>query len=239
MSDRPATVSRSASVTLAVAAIALVLGALAFIVSETLGAAAWTTPRYSYSGNYVSDLGNPQCGAYDGRMVCSPWHMLMNSAFFVQGALVGCAAWLLGRVLAGRSRALVRGVGVITAVGFVVTGVVPSSPQTAAQGTLWLHYLGATLAIAGTNTLAILVSRQWRRLQIPAPVGGLGVGLGAVGLLVTVLWPAIFGLVPPGIPERVAVYVFLLWQLCFGGFALHVTQPMRLLLERPSASARH
>jgi hypothetical membrane protein len=228
MHDRRDTDTRSDSAALAAAAIALVLGALVFIISETVVAAAWTMPSYSYSGNYLSDLGNPQCDPYDGRVVCSPLHTLMNSAFLIQGVLVGCAAWLLGRVLTGRPRALVRGVGVVTTAGFMMLGLVPSSPHTMAQGTLWLHYLGATLAIAGTNTLAILVSRQWRRLRIPAAMGTLGVALGAAGLLVT----ALLGLVPPGIPERAAVYTFLIWQLAVGGFALHVTQPLRLLLER-------
>lgn len=53
-----------------------------------------------------------------------------------------------------------------------------------------------------------------------------------------VLWPAISGPVPPGIPERAAGYAFLVWQLAIGGFALHVTQPVRLLLERSSGTAK-
>jgi hypothetical membrane protein len=96
---------------LAAAAAALVLGALVFAISETVVAGAWRTPGYSYSGNYISDLGNPQCGPYDGRVVCSPLHTLMNSAFIVQGVLLGAAAWLVGRALAGRSRGVLLGVG--------------------------------------------------------------------------------------------------------------------------------
>src|SRR4051812_37877503 len=153
MHDRPAT--RRASVALAAAAIALVLGALVFLIGETVAAGAWITPSYSYSANFVSDLGNPHCGPYGGRVVCSPSHTLMNTAFVVQGLLVGAASWLLGRVLRDRSRLLVRCFGVAIAAGFALVGIVHSSPATTADGTLWLHYLGATLAILGTNTLAV------------------------------------------------------------------------------------
>jgi len=118
-------------------------------------------------------------------------------------------------------------------VGFALTGAVHSSPEAAARGTPWLHYLGATLAILGANTIAVLVSRQWRALRIPAAVGLVGVVLGTVGFVAALTWLATFGMVPPGIPERTAVYAFVLWQLVIGGFLLHVTQPLAALLRRP------
>jgi hypothetical membrane protein len=236
MPDRPAT--RRTSIALAAAAIALILGALVFLISETVAAGAWTAPSYSYSADFVSDLGNPQCGPYGGRVVCSPSHTLMNMAFVVQGLLVGAASWLLGRVLRDRSRALVRGLGVATAAGFALIAIVHSSTATSADGTLWLHYLGATSAILGTNTLAVLLGRQWQRLRIPAAVGRAGVVLGGAGLVAAVTWLVTFTLLPPGILERTAIYAFVLWQLLLGGFLLHVTQPVRLLLERCSVAPR-
>lgn len=207
MGDRPAAVQAGtrASLAFAAAATALVLAALVFVISETVAAGAWPAPGYSYSGNYISDLGNPQCGPYDGRLVCSPLHTLMNWALVGQGVLLGSTAWLVGRVLEGRSRAVLLSVGALTAVGFVLTGVVHSSPESAAQGALWLHYLGATLAILGANTMAILVSRQWRRLRVPAAVGFIGVVLSTVGIAAALTWLATFGMVPSGIPERAAV----------------------------------
>ncbi|MEU4250267.1 DUF998 domain-containing protein [Amycolatopsis sp. NPDC026612] len=238
MPDRSATATRSAAVALAAAAIALVLGALVFLIGETVAAAAWTTPGYSYGANFVSDLGNPHCGPYGDRVVCSPSHTLMNTAFVVQGLLVGAASWLLGRVLPHRSRVLVRGLGVAIAAGFALVGIVHSSPATSADGTLWLHYLGATVAILGTNTSAVLLGRQWPRLGIPAAVGRAGVVLGGVGLVAAVIWLATFTLLPPGIFERTAIYPFVLWQLLLGGFLLHVTQPVRLLLDRSSGAPR-
>ena len=144
MDDKPTTAR-----TLAATATALVLGALVYAISETIVAGAWRAPGYSYSANYISDLGNPQCGPYDGRLVCSPLHTLMNSAFIAQGVLLGAATWLVGRTLTGRSRGILLGVGALTTVGFVLTGAVHSSSESTAQGILWLHYLGATLAIGG------------------------------------------------------------------------------------------
>jgi hypothetical membrane protein len=216
------------------AAVALVLSALVYAISETVTARAWSAPAYSYSANYISDLGNPQCALYDGRTVCSPSHTLMNWGFVAQGLLLACAVLLVGRVVRGRARAAVLGIGAATTVGFVLTGATHSSPDAVAQGTLWLHYTGATMAILGGNALAIVISRQWRRLRIPRAVGVAGVVLGAAGIVAALTWLATFGLVPPGIPERTAVYAFVLWQLLIGGFVLHVTQPFRALLSSRS-----
>jgi hypothetical protein len=47
-------------------------------------------------------------------------HTLMNSAFVVQGVLLGAAAWLLGQALAGRSRGVLLAVGALTAVGYAL-----------------------------------------------------------------------------------------------------------------------
>src|SRR4051794_16977934 len=194
------------SAALAGTGIAFALSALAFAISETVSAAAWTTPAYSYSANFISDLGNPECGPYDGRVVCSPAYAVMNWGFVIQGLLVAVAVVLVGRVFQGRSRAAFLGLGAATVVGYVLTGAVQSSPASTAGGILWVHYAGATLAILGGNTIAILVGRQHLRLGVPRAVGRAGVVLGAAGIASALIWPATFGLVPPGIPERAAVY---------------------------------
>jgi hypothetical protein len=60
--------------------------------------------------------------------------------------------------------------------------------------------------------------------------------LGTVGIVAALTWLATFGMVPPGIPERTAVYAFVLWQLVIGGFLLYVTQPVAALLRRPQTT---
>jgi hypothetical membrane protein len=224
------------SAALGAAACAFILGALVFLVGETAAAQAWSDPGYSYLGNFISDLGNPQCGPYDGRIVCSPLHWLMNGAFLGQGLLYGCAVWLAGRALEGRSRTAMRWIGPVTVAGYVLTGVVHSSPEATENGTLWLHYSGATLAILGGNVTAILFSRQWRRLRVPALVGSGGIVLGVLGIVAAFTWLATIGKVPPGGLERLAVYPFLLWQVVFGGFLLHAAQPVRVLFRKSSAA---
>ncbi|MEV1250065.1 hypothetical protein ACIBO2_58540 [Nonomuraea sp. NPDC050022] len=47
--------------------------------------------------------------------------------------------------------------------------------------------------------------------------------LGIVGIAAALIWLATFGMMPPEIAERVAVYAFMRWQLGFGGYLLHVT----------------
>ncbi|MFG1956748.1 hypothetical protein [Nonomuraea sp. NPDC049028] len=46
-----------------------------------------------------------------------------------------------------------------------------------------------------------------------------GVVLGIVGIAAALIWLAAFGMMPPGIAERVAVYAFMRWQLGFGGLS--------------------
>ncbi len=52
---------------MAVAAAALTVGSLLLMICEAVTAFGWSNPGYSYVTDYISDLGNPQCGAYDGR----------------------------------------------------------------------------------------------------------------------------------------------------------------------------
>jgi hypothetical membrane protein len=98
----------------------VILAAAQYLVLEAVSAAAWHTPAYSYAVNFISDLGNPVAGdVFDGRVINSPLHLMMDTAFVVQGALFIAAGVLLAGTITGRvSRvllilALVHGVGVI------------------------------------------------------------------------------------------------------------------------------
>lgn len=209
----------------------LVLSGLAFVVAETLAAAAWTTPPYSYAHDVISDLGNPQCGPVGERVVCSPLSGLFNgTGLIAHGLLLGLAVVLLAA--AGRTGRAVSAVGLATALGDVVVGLVPSSPATAENGTLWLHYAGATLAILGGNVLAVLIGRTDPTL--PTGTRRASVALGVLGIAGAGVWLATSGHVPPGVPERVAVYAHVLWELLLGAT---LTAPALATTTSPTATS--
>ncbi|MDH6217508.1 hypothetical protein [Streptomyces pseudovenezuelae] len=57
---------------LSLGAVVLVVNALQWVIAEAVTAGAWKTPPYSYGGNYISDLGVPDCGVvFQGREICS------------------------------------------------------------------------------------------------------------------------------------------------------------------------
>jgi hypothetical membrane protein len=68
-------------------------------------------------------------------------------------------------------------------------------------------------------------------------ISDLGIVLGALGIVAALTWMATFGVTPPGVLERVAAYAFMLWQVVFGAFLLHASQPVLLLLHQSSASS--
>src|SRR5690348_6062878 len=80
------------------AAIALLLAASFFFVAETVSAAAWTHPAYSYANDFVSDLGVPGPPVmFGGHLIHSPLAWLLNAGFVVNGMLVALAAALILR----------------------------------------------------------------------------------------------------------------------------------------------
>jgi len=52
-------------------AILLILASAIFLSFEAISASAWTDPGYSYSRNFVSDLGIPVVTEFEGRPVSS------------------------------------------------------------------------------------------------------------------------------------------------------------------------
>ncbi|GAA3434772.1 hypothetical protein [Kutzneria kofuensis] len=55
-----------------------------YFVAQIAVAAHWRTP-YSWRDNYISDLGNTDCGAFLATYVCSPLAGVMNASFIVAG----------------------------------------------------------------------------------------------------------------------------------------------------------
>jgi len=204
----------SRKIWLPLGAAVLVLNAVQWVVSEAVAAGAWTTPAYSYATNYISDLGVTGCGTkYQGRTICSPDHVLMNTSFIVQGILFAIGAILLAAaLLTGRARRVVIALAGAHAVGFLLVGLFHGSPDGPGYS-LALHVAGASIAILCANTIVIMAG-SLKSLQLPRAYRVFSVAVGALGLLSE----AGVGLSTStaGIFERGGVYSWLLWSAVTG-----------------------
>ena len=182
------------------AAIAWISGGLAYVIVEAIAAKAFR-PHYSYVHNVISDLG-----------VTSS---VMNAAFCVQGTL-----FLVGAILSVRAFETPKAGPFLTlaaanAVGNILIATFHSGSAARADGTAWVHAVGALLAIVGGNAAILAGSLiiggrpRYRRLSA---------GLAALGLLSFTMFAigskiAAFNVLPPAVWERCSVYSIIAWQV--------------------------
>jgi len=201
-----------------------IVAAAVYLVAEAVSATAF--PGYSYATNYISDLGVPDVGTFQGRAIDSPLHVVMNGAFVVHGVLFALAAILTVRGGAWRPRAARTFVGLalVHAVGIVLVGLFPGSQTNADNGLIVFHVLGAAMAMIAGNASAIVAGLTLRR-ESPGWLGSASIALGVVGLVGLVMLlvdsnSTAISLLPDGVWERAAVYAILVWELLVGVTAL-------------------
>jgi hypothetical membrane protein len=177
------------------AAVVWLVGATVYLVCEAVAAAG--TPGYSYTGDYISDLGRTA--------------VMNTGAFAAHGMLFLLGAFFAARgptpALSGRGFVAAAAVN---ALGNMVVAVVPSHVHTAVP---W-HGMGAALAIIGGNIAVILGGRSsrhrgYRRLSVVLGVVGIA-GLVAV----------VSGAQPAGLVERGSVYPIIAWELASAALLL-------------------
>jgi hypothetical membrane protein len=185
-----------------------VVAAIGYLVLEAVTAAGFE-PGYSYTHNYISDLGLPSGPLARGQVFESPRAYLMHAAFYLQGILFFVGAVLMAGIPDNRRSRLFVGTAAANAVGNIVVGTVHS-------GTV--HVAGAVLAIAagnaaivlGSATIGMAAGRRWYR--------GASKVLAALGLtcLLMLAISVVAGktaLLPDGVWERGSVYSITAWQL--------------------------
>jgi hypothetical membrane protein len=191
------------------AAFAWTSAGLAYLTLEAVAAAAFR-PHYSYTNDLISDLGIPSDD--------SPLAWLMNTAFCVQGSLFLVGAILTVRAIAPRKAGLFVTLAAANAVGNLLIAAFHSGPAARAEGTAWVHAIGAVLAIVGGNAAILAGSRiasGWHRK--------VSIALGAFGLLSFVLFVVELkgsSALPLGVLERCSVYSITAWQLLTGVWLL-------------------
>ncbi len=180
------------------ASVFFMAAAIVYLGAEAVTAAAWTTPAYSYGGNWISDLGTSS----------SPLHLVMNAAFILRGVL-----FLIAAILATLSRRRSRRrpfvlAAIVHAIGGILLGLV-SEDIAPPLGNL--HYIGAVLAIAGGNVAVIAGGRAIR--SAPPWFPFVSVALGLVGLTSLLALGFVEGDTPAGGLERISVYTINAWEL--------------------------
>jgi hypothetical membrane protein len=191
-----------------------------YLVAEAVAAAAFR--GYSYANNYISDLGVPDVGIFQGRTLDSPLHTVMNTGFVLQGTLFLAAMILVIPVLAARrnTKGALVVLASLHALGIVLVGCVHGSEQTVQSGLAAFHFVGAALAIVCGNLAAIAAGIASRDTGLPRPFRICSILIGVVGLLSLTLLQThdAIGLsaIPDGVWERLAVYTIVVWEVTAG-----------------------
>ncbi|MFT2690553.1 DUF998 domain-containing protein [Clavibacter zhangzhiyongii] len=159
MSTRPDAVPAAAGV-------AWIAAAVVYVGTEAVAASAF--PGYSYSANYISDLGVPEVAEFQGRTIDSPLAAVMNAGFVLQGVLYLVAAAIATRALRTGPRRAFLALAALHAVGIIVVGLIHGSAASDASGIGWLHVVGAGLAIISGNVASIVAGAGSRRIGAPA-----------------------------------------------------------------------
>jgi hypothetical membrane protein len=207
MSTRTAAVPASAG-------IAWIAAAVVYVGTEAIAASAF--PGYSYSANYISDLGVPEVAEFQGRAIDSPLAAVMNTGFVLQGVL-----YLLGAVIATRAlrtgpRRAFLALAAVHAVGITVVGLIHGSASSAASGIGWMHVVGAGMAIIAGNVASIVAGVGSDRIGAARAFRVASVALGVVGLIALGALQALGGSDVDGIWERGSVYTVTAWELLAG-----------------------
>lgn len=196
----------------------LVAGPAIYLLAEFVAAAAQTDPPYSYTYDYISNLGVRGPSEALGQVMNSPLSWVMNTGFFLFGITV-FAGLLTLRGLRGRQRWAVLVPGALVAVGGILLAFFHGSAEAEKDGTGTYHGLGALAAIAGGNLLVIMLGRRHRLVGLSPNTGRAMTTLGVTGFAALVAFLAVtgsgaHGLI--GLVERCAVYPFMISLIVAG-----------------------
>jgi hypothetical membrane protein len=175
------------------------IGCLQFFVLEAISTFGYAG-HYSYRTNYISDLGAVHCSH-----VCSHWHALMNTSFFLQGLCIAGGALLLPRRIAGGAAGLAaRGFLLIAAYGVIQVAFMPEDVNTR------LHIHGALLNFVGSSVGLLLLGISFRTVPVVRRLAGITLAAGAVSFFGDLFFvfpnEHLNAIVGAGLLERIAAY---------------------------------
>ncbi|MEU7162456.1 DUF998 domain-containing protein [Streptomyces chrestomyceticus] len=204
-----------------VAGALLIAGPVIFLLGEFISAAAWTEPAYSYTYDFISNLGVHGPSTLFGQYMYSPLAWVMNAGFFLFGVTILAGVATLRDLAHGRRWAMLLPAALL-AVGGVLLALYPGSGEALKDGTGEYHSMGAFAGFTGGNVLAIVLGRRWQRIGVSARMGRALITVGVIGLISMLLYLAVIvasddkaiGII--GLIERGAVHPFLIGLACAG-----------------------
>lgn len=201
---------------------------LLMIPAQVMVSRSWPRP-YSWSSHLISDLGATMCGIADRgarveRFVCSPAHMLANTATVLSGLLLVAGAVLLWRFWprprAGQAASVLLALG---GVGVVGVGLVPWNQDPD------LHNLFALLQAPLQWGGMLLMARATWVPAVPRILPAVTLGAVFVSIVGFVLFLGAVSGGPPlriglGTAERIAFDTLTLWGAAAGVMLLVVAR---------------
>jgi len=192
-----------------------------YVIGEGLTALAWRNPVYSYTRNYISDLGvsGPPV-TFQGRLIYSPVYWVVNTGFIIEGVLAITAALLLRPLLSSkRWRFTLPMFAIIHGAGIIMVAIVHGSPGEMNKPIGILHVIGAAMAIIFGNIQCICTGIAARQNGAALWYKSYSIFMGLLG------FAGLIGLImlhsiPPGITERISVYTIIFWDITTGIFLL-------------------
>jgi len=218
-------------------AIVYLFTAIQFVVGEWIAASAWVHPPYSYTKNYISDLGVTVCGdkpakslnshfTQAGQILCSPKHGVMNTSFILLGVGFFIGTVLLMPTLSRRRGRAQAVMAAIFAICLTTVGLVHAQSQTGSA--IIFHVLGAFVGILLGNVALIRMGLFSRHLGAPRWYGVLAVALGIFGIFSGLLVAVPTPLLTPPVWERGSAYSFVLGLIVTGGLVIYAQVTGRL-----------
>jgi hypothetical membrane protein len=189
------------------------ISSIQYFIVQLIVIAAWPVP-HSFAHNFISDLGNTECGTYAGLVVCSPLHLLMNISFVTFGLTMAIGAMRFRRQLPGSTLSKLGLTMMIAAgIGTIMVGVFP-------ENTIGpLHVMGAILGLGVGNLSVLLIGLGLQRLHPAIKFYTIASGIVSLGAFVLFTAELYAGLGRGGM-ERLISYPFTLWMIIFGIYML-------------------
>lgn len=191
------------------------VSSIQYFIVQLVVIAAWTVP-HSWKNNFISDLGNTECGIYAGLAVCSPLHLAMNVSFVVFGLTMAVGSLYLLREFERTKLSRIAFVlMMLSGFGTILVGLFP-------ENTIGpLHVIGAFLGLGIGNLSVLLLGISLK------PIHPIIRTYTVISALLSLTAFALFALgihfeLGRGGMERLISYPFTLWMIIFGLYLLYV-----------------
>jgi hypothetical membrane protein len=181
-----------------------------YFVANVSTAARWIDPLYAPTRNMISDLGATQCEILHERAVCSPWHLLVDTAWVITGLLIIAGAWGFAAIAPAGARG--RWGTILLACSGLGLIIIATNPENLRPA---VHVIGAMVAaIGGVGGMFVLGWALWRehRWRLLAGAGMVVAPLSVIGNAAG----KIFNSHVSGLMERIGQFPYLLWMIACG-----------------------